>query len=190
MMRIYFTGTILTWMACLFMACSTSDSNEKAIWAYEQNLHGEAPFRFYPDTFVSVGTITVKDSLYMMRQALNNRSVESLMKENDATLNNLLGLQTIDLRYDLELSREEVSRDIDQLQNVGKWLNNFKIRRDIYLKMSPKMVLVREVECRFSYDDSISGGKMKQDKIYYIHVATNRVVASREITPYDIHQTH
>jgi biotin operon repressor len=189
-MRIYFTGIILIWLACLFMACTTSDLNKKAIWAYEQSLHGEAPFRFYPDTFVTVGAITVKDSLDMMRQALNNRSVDSLMKENDATLNNLLGLQNIDLRYDLELSREEVSKDIDQLQNVGKWLNNYKIQRDIYLKMPPEMLLVREVECRFSFDDSIAGGKMKQDKIYYIDDATNRVVASREITPYETHQTH
>ncbi len=189
-MRTHFIGIVLTGMALFFMACTSSHSDEKSIWAYEQSLHGEAPFRFYPDTFITLGTITVKDSLAMMQQALNNQSVDSLLKENDATLHNLLGLQIMDLRYDMELPREEVSKDIDQLQNVGKWLYNLKIKRDNYLNISPQTPLVREVECRFSYDDPITGKQMKQDKIYYIHTGTNQVFASKNITQRDTLHSH
>ena len=189
-MRTHFIGIVLTGMALFFMACTSSHSDEKSIWVYEQSLHGEAPFRFYPDTFITLGTITVKDSLAMMQQALNNQSVDSLLKENDATLHNLLGLQIMDLRYDMELPREEVSKDIDQLQNVGKWLYNLKIKRDNYLNMSPQTPLVRKVECRFSYDDPITGKQMKQDKIYYIHTGTNQVFASKNITQRDTLQSH
>jgi hypothetical protein len=184
-MRTHFIGIMLAGMALFFIACTPSHSDEKSIWAYEQSLHGEAPFRFYPDTFITVGTITVKDSLAMMQQALNNQSVDSLLKENDATLRNLLQLQTMDLRYDMELPREEVSKNIDQLQNVGKWLYNLKIKRDIYRKLSPQKPLVREVECRFSYDDPITGKKIKQDKIYYIRIGTNQVFASKDINQRD-----
>ncbi len=189
-MRTHFIGMIVAGMTLLFMACTSSHSDEKSIWAYEQSLHGEAPFRFYPDTFITVGTITVKDSLAMMQQALNNQPVDSLLKENNATLQNLLGLQIMDLKYDMELPREEVSKDIDQLQSVGKWLYNLKIKRDIYLKLSPQKPLVREVECRFSYDDPITGKQMKQDKIYYIHTGTNQVFASKIINQRDTLHVH
>ncbi len=184
-MRTHFIGIFLAGMVLFFIACTSSHSDEKSIWVYEQSLHGEAPFRFYPDTFITLGTITVGDSLAMMRQALNNQPVDSLIKENDATLRNLLGLQVMDLRYDMEMPREEVSKDIDQLQNVGKWLYNLKVKRDIYLKLPPQKPLVRKVECRFSYDDPISGKQMKQDKIYYIHTGTNQVFASKDITQRD-----
>lgn len=189
-MRTHFIRIILAGMALFFLACTSSHSDEKSIWAYEQSLHGEAPFRFYPDTFITLGTITVKDSLAIMQKALNNQSVDSLLKENDATLRNLLGLQIIDLKYDMELPREEVSKDIDQLQSVGKWLYNLKIKRNVYLTQSPQKPLVREVECRFSYDDPITGGKIKQDKIYYIHIGTNQIFASKDITQRDTLHVH
>lgn len=188
-MRIPFIA-ILSGMMLLLIACNSSNPNEKPIWAYEQSMHSDAPFQFYPDTFITRGVITVKDSLAMIQQALNNQPVDSLLSQNESTTRNLSNLLVMDLQYDMESQRQQVSQELNQLQNISQWLNNIKIRRAMYLKLSPQKPLVREVECRFSYNDPITRKRTKQDKLYYIHVETNQVFATKDIAPHDTLSTH
>lgn len=189
-MRIFFIGLLLTGLIVIFASCTSSNPYEKPIWAYEQSMHTDAPFQFYPDTFITLNTITVKDSLNMIKQALSNYAIDSLMNQNEAAIQNLLSLLVMDLQYDMESQRQEVSQELDQLRNIGKWLSNTKQIGSEYAKMTPEKPLVRAVECRFSYKDPITGKSIKEDKIYYIHLSNNQVIATKDVMPHNTLQTH
>jgi|YelNatPaOPRAMG01_1025707.scaffolds.fasta_scaffold06472_10 hypothetical protein len=171
--------------ALILTACSSSQSYEKPIWAYEQAMHADFPFQFYPDTFITVGKITAADSLKLLQQALNRQPIDSLINQNEATIQNLSNLLDLDLKYDVESQREAVSQQIRQLQQIGLWLQAMKKQQIHLQKLPAQKPLVQIVECRFTFTNPISGIKQSEDKLYYIHLPEQQVIEAKNKTQAD-----
>ncbi|MBP1640261.1 MAG: hypothetical protein H6Q17_1844 [Bacteroidetes bacterium] len=163
----------------LLLGCSSSDNDIKAIWSYEQNQVSDPDFQFYPLETKTLGQITVKDSLAFIEKSLE-QPVSSLLKQNSQTLKELLQMQTLYVKYDMETLRENLSLEIGQLESSQKWLNGMKARIESYRSMSPDKVLVRRVECRFQYTLPLSSQKAEKDKIYFIHATTGHVILAQD----------
>jgi hypothetical protein len=163
----------------LLLGCSSSDNDIKAIWSYEQNQVSDPDFQFYPLETKTLGQITVKDSLAFIEKSLA-QPVNSLLKQNSQSLKELLQMQTLYVKYDMETLRENLSTEIGQLESSQKWLNGMKARIESYRSMSPDKVLVRRVECRFQYTVPLSSQKAEKDKIYFIHATTGHVILAQD----------
>lgn len=174
-------GFILTFIVTLILiSCSSSPSYEKPIWAYEQAMHADFPFQFYPDTFITVGEITAADSLKLLNQAMNGQPIDSLIHQNEQAIQNLSGLLDLDLKYDVESQRQDVSEQIRKLQQIGLWLQAMKKQQSYLQKQSPEKALVRIVECRFTFTNPITGVKQREDKFYYIHLPNLQVIEAKD----------
>ena len=173
------TFCFLSFVCLLLSACTGSGSDEKAIWLYEQHQSVQTDFRFYPDYIKQVGVITAKDSVSFYEHAMG-RPINTLMQENRRELQNLLQLQTVYVQNDMELQREDISEQIRKLEDVQIWLGKVDMQCRVYKMMLPQKVLVRKVECRFSYNDLLSGKKISKDKIYLLHVASGNVLSSKD----------
>jgi hypothetical protein len=171
--------TLLLIFGGLLSGCNSSDSDIKAIWSYEQNQLSTPDFQFYPLETKTLGQITVKDSLDFIEKSLA-QPVNSLLRQNSQTLKELLQMQTLYVKYDMETLRENLSLEIGQLESSQKWLNGMKERIENYRNMSPDKVLIRRVECRFQYTIPLSSQKEEKDKIYFIHATTGRVVLAQD----------
>jgi hypothetical protein len=171
--------TLLLLFGGLLSGCNGSDSDIKAIWSYEQNQLSTPDFQFYPLETKTLGQITVKDSLDFIEKSLA-QPVSSLLKQNSQTLKELLQMQTLYVKYDMETLRENLSMEIGQLETSQKWLNALKARIENYRSMSPDKVLIRRVECRFQYTVPLSSQKEEKDKIYFIHATTGHVVLAQD----------
>jgi hypothetical protein len=172
----------LTLICFVVAGCNNTDSDQKAIWLYEQNQMLEGDFQFIPQEIKTIGVTTVKDSALFIDQAMVH-PIDSLIKENDRALQGLFQLQTIYLKYDMELLRESLSQEITQLEGVERWLGKMKKQRDTYKKMPPEKPLVRKVECRFDYNDPLTGKKVTKDKIYFINATSGHVLSSQDKLP-------
>ena len=166
-------------LACSLFSCNSSDNDSKAIWSYEQRQAADPDFQFYPLEMKTVGQITAKDSLSFIEKALA-QPVDTLLKQNSKTLQELLQMQTLYVKYDMETMREKISSEISQLEASQKWLNSMKAKIEKYRSMSAGKVLVRQVECRFQYDVTMSTRKATKDKIYFIHATTGNVVLAQD----------
>jgi hypothetical protein len=171
--------TLFVFTGILLSGCNSSDSDIKAIWNYEQNQVSDPDFQFYPLETKTLGQITVKDSLNFIEKSLA-QPVNSLLKQNSRTLQELLQMQTLYVKYDMETLRENLSTEIGQLESSQKWLNALKARMENYRGMSPDKVLIRRVECRFQYSVPLSSQKAEKDKIYFIHATTGHVVLAQD----------
>jgi len=169
----------LLFFSVLLSGCNNSDSDIKAIWNYEQNQVSDPDFQFYPLETKTLGQITVKDSLAFIEKSLA-QPVTSLLKQNSRTLQELLQMQTLYVKYDMETLRENLSTEIGQLESSQKWLNGMRARIESYRSMSPDKVLVRRVECRFQYTVPLSSQKAEKDKIYFIHATTGHVILAQD----------
>jgi hypothetical protein len=174
-----FIFTLLLVFCGLLLGCSSSDSDIKAIWSYEQNQVSDPDFQFYPIETKTLGQITVKDSLVFIEKSLE-QPVNSLLRQNSQSLKELLQMQTLYVKYNMETLRENLSLEIGQLESSQKWLNGMKERIESYRSMSPDKVLIRRVECRFQYTMPLSSQKTEKDKIYFIHATTGRVVLAQD----------
>jgi hypothetical protein len=174
---------------CLFLtACNQNDSDQKAIWLYEQNQMVGSEFEFYPQAIRTVGVITANDSVLFIEHAMVH-PLDSLIKENNRALNDLLQMQILYVKYDMELQREAISQEITQLVGVDIWLGKIRMKHEGYKKMSPEKPLIRKVECRFDYNDPLTGKKVTKDKIYFIHATTGSVLSSQDKHPVNVAST-
>ena len=174
---------------CLFLtACNQNDSDQKAIWLYEQNQMVGSEFEFYPQTIKTVGVITANDSALFIEHAMVH-PLDSLTNENNRALNDLLQMQILYVKYDMELQRETISQEIGQLEGVQIWLGKTRIKHDMYKKMPPEKPLIRKVECRFDYNDPLTGKKVTKDKIYFISTTKGNVLSSQDKLPANVTST-
>ncbi|MGC9151015.1 MAG: hypothetical protein ACP5F6_04565 [Microbacter sp.] len=179
MKRHSFWGVMMFVALQVMISCTSSPSYEKPIWAYEQAMHADFPFQFYPDTFITVGEITATDSLQLLHQAINNHPIDSLIHQNEAALQNLSDLLDLDLKYDVESQREAVSEQMKQLQQINAWLHAMQRQEATLQKMPPQKPLVSIVECQFSFTNPITGIKQSEDKLYYIHLRDRQVIEAK-----------
>jgi hypothetical protein len=161
---------------CLFASCNDSNDDQRAIWLFEQHQIGNPDFQFYPDKMEVVGTITVKDSLQLLKEAFN-KPIETVIAENNRHLDGLLQLQSLYIKYDLENQRIALVRDIDQLEKVSEWLTKIKSQLKSYNSMPSDKVLVRKVACKFFYYDLL-GQRITKDNLYLISASKNVVLSS------------
>jgi hypothetical protein len=160
------------------VSCTGSNDDEKSIWLYEQAQQGNPDFQFYPEMIKTTGMITVADSIRILRQAFT-KPIDSLIVENDRYLKGLLQMQTICVKYDMEQQREELIRDIAPLENVNEWLLRIREQLHRYDSLPAGKILVRKVECRFSYS-VLPGRKTVRHKLYLISQTSGKVVSAQD----------
>lgn len=163
----------------VFFSCKESDDDLKAIWAYEQIQTGDPDFQFYPIETNVNGKITVNDSIRIITNGLS-QPLDSLIRQNSSTLQSLLQMQSLYVKYNMETLRENISGQIDELEKSQKQLNQFRAKLTDYKRMKPDDVLIRKVECRFQYTNPLSQQKITKDKIYYISTENGDVVMAEE----------
>jgi hypothetical protein len=161
------------------VACNSSNDDLKAIWSYEQSQTTQPDFRFYPLETKTIGQTTIGDSIQFISNDLT-QPLDTLIRQNSRTLQSLLQLQSLYVKYDMETARETISVEINRLEAAQKWLNNLQNRVEEYKAEGLDKVLIRKVECRFEYDLPMSSKKVTKNKIYYIRTATGTVVLSEE----------
>lgn len=178
-LTVLFLGASLMICAFAFFSCKGSDNDQKAIWVYEQAQTGDPDFQFYPIETNETGKITVKDSIRIIADALS-KPLDSLIRENSSTLQSLLQMQSLYVKYNMETLRENIAAQINELEKAQKQLNQMKNRFTDYKSMTPDDVLIRKVECRFQYINPLSRQKITKDKIYYISTESGNVVMAEE----------